>query len=77
MKTPFLCSGIMADGEILGEKPAVIVDRLGSSLDSAIFHRPNLCMYVCMPLSLSIKMRITLSRVIQVKNVGRGSKPGV
>lgn len=48
MKTPFLCSGIMADGEILGEKPAVIVDRLGSSLDSAIFHRPNLCMYVCM-----------------------------
>ena len=39
MKTPFLCSGIMADGGgVLGEKPAVIVDRLGSSLDSAIFH---------------------------------------
>lgn len=59
MKTPFLCSGIMADGGgILGEKPAVIVDRLGSSLGSAIFHRPNLCM----PLSLSIKVRIILSK---------------
>ena len=57
MKTPFLCPSIMADGGgILVEKPTVIVGRLGSSLDSAIFHGLNLCV----PVSPSIKMRITL-----------------